>query len=123
MAQFAVNVMCPSERGPPTVTGLFSSSATKRPAAHNYDFVPGNKIVENPRGNSAEVRKGSHMSFEKRLRGLGRKRHHEAIVRVGQVHRQVVRLLLHAGDHHQRFAKVRLRLARRMRTLAKRWWW
>src|ERR1035437_7810302 len=37
MAQFAVNVMCPSERGPPTVTGLFSSSATKRPAAHNYD--------------------------------------------------------------------------------------
>jgi hypothetical protein len=34
MAQFAVNVMCPSERVPPTVTGLFSSSATKRPAAH-----------------------------------------------------------------------------------------
>src|ERR1035437_5164972 len=37
MAQFAVNVMCPSERGPPTVTGLFSSSATKRPATQNYD--------------------------------------------------------------------------------------
>src|ERR1035437_6400287 len=29
--------MCPSERGPPTVTGLFSSSATKRPATQNYD--------------------------------------------------------------------------------------
>ena len=29
--------MCPSERGPPTVTGLFSSSATKRAAAQNYD--------------------------------------------------------------------------------------
>ncbi len=29
--------MCPSERGPPTVTRLFSSSATKRAAAQNYD--------------------------------------------------------------------------------------
>jgi hypothetical protein len=32
-----------------------------------------------------------------------------------QVHRQVVRLLFHAGNHHQRFTKVRLCFARRMR--------
>src|SRR5664279_5269973 len=64
MAQFAVNVMCPSERGPPTVTGLFSSSATKRPATQNYDFVPGNKIVEDPRGHAAEVQKSPHVAFK-----------------------------------------------------------
>jgi hypothetical protein len=29
--------MFPSERGPPTVTGLFVSKATKRPAAHKTD--------------------------------------------------------------------------------------
>ena len=54
------------------------------------------------------------MAFQESFGGLGRKRHHEAIVRVRQVHRQVVRLLLHAGNHHQRFAEVRLRFARRM---------
>lgn len=115
MAQFAVNVMCHSERGPPTVTGLFSSSATKRPAAQKFDFVPGYKIIEDPRGHSAEVRKGSHMSFDERLSRLGRKRRHETVLRVRQANRQVVRLLLHAGDRYQRFAKVRLRFARRMR--------
>ena len=97
------------------MTGLFASKATKRAAAQNYDFVPGNKIVQNPRGNSAEVRKGSHVAFEERLSGLGRKCHHEAIVRVWQVHRQVMRLLLHACHYHQRFAEVCLRLARRVR--------
>ncbi len=44
MAQFAVNIMCPSERGPPAVMGLFASSATKRSAAQNLDYVPGNII-------------------------------------------------------------------------------
>src|ERR1019366_4549060 len=37
MAQLAVIIMCPSERGPPAVTGLFASKATKRAAAQNYD--------------------------------------------------------------------------------------
>ena len=30
-------IMCPSERGPPTMMGLFSPAATKRSAAHKYD--------------------------------------------------------------------------------------
>jgi len=34
---------------------------------------------------------------------------------VRQIHGQVVRLLLDAGNHHQRFAEVRLRLARCVR--------
>jgi len=37
MAQFAVNIMCPSERGPPTMMGLFSPAATKRSEVHKYD--------------------------------------------------------------------------------------
>ncbi len=54
------------------------------------------------------------MTFEERLCGLGRERHYKAVVRVRQIHRQVVRLLLHSGNHHQRFAEVHLRFARRM---------
>ena len=115
MAQLAVRIMCPSERGPPAVTGLFASKATKRAAAQNYDFVPGNKIVEDPRGHAAEVRKSSHVTFKKCLCRLGRKRRHKTVVRVRQVHRQVVCLLFNSGNHHQRFAEVRPRFARRMR--------
>jgi hypothetical protein len=37
MARLAVNVMCPSECGPPVVIRLFASSATKRAAAQKYD--------------------------------------------------------------------------------------
>jgi hypothetical protein len=71
-------------------------------------------VVEYPRGHAAEICKSSHMAFEERLGGLGRERRHEAVVRVGQIHRQVVRLLFHSGDHDQRFTEVRLRLTRRM---------
>ena len=49
------------------------------------------------------------MSFQERFRRLGRKRHHEAVVGLRQVHREVVRLALHATDDHQRFAEVGLR--------------
>src|ERR1019366_4430302 len=115
MAQLAVIIMCPSERGPPAVTGLFASKATKRAAAQKYDFVPGNKIIKNPCGNGSEVCERPYMAFQKSFSGLGRKRGYEAIVGMGQVHRQVVRLLFHAGNHHQRFAEVRLCFARRMR--------
>ncbi len=72
-------------------------------------------VIKNPCRDGAEVRKRSHMTFEERLCGLGRERHYKAVVRVRQIHRQVVRLLLHSGDHHQRFAEVRLCFARRMR--------
>jgi hypothetical protein len=54
------------------------------------------------------------MAFEEGLRGLSRKRHHKAIIRMRQVHRQIVRLLLNASDRNHGFAEVRLRLARRM---------
>ena len=55
------------------------------------------------------------MAFQKRLCRLGRKRRHKTVVRVLQVHRQIVRLLFHAGNHHRRFAEVHLSFARRMR--------
>ena len=55
------------------------------------------------------------MTFQERLCGLGRERHYEAVVGVRQIHGQIVRLLLHAGNHYQRFAEVHLCLARRVR--------
>src|ERR1035437_7927615 len=114
MAQFAVNVMCPSERGPPTVTGLFSSSATKRPAAHNYDFVPGNKIEEDARRYGAKVLESPRMAFKESLGGLGWKRHDKAIVRVRHIHREKVRLLLHSSNDDQSLAEVGLCFTSRM---------
>jgi len=56
-------------------------------------------VVEYPRGNAAEVSERPHMAFQKRFRGLGRERHDEAVVRVRKVHRKVVRLPRHSGDH------------------------
>ena len=55
------------------------------------------------------------MTFQEGFGRLGRKRRHEAVIRVGQVHHQVVRLPLHAGNHYQGLAEVHLRLARGMR--------
>jgi NAD(P)-dependent dehydrogenase (short-subunit alcohol dehydrogenase family) len=43
------NVMCPSERGPPTVTGLFSSKATKRSAAQKSK-----KMIDEGQGEELE---------------------------------------------------------------------
>ena len=54
------------------------------------------------------------MGFQKGLGRLGRKRADEAVVRVRQIEGHEVRLLLHAGNHHQSFTEVRLRLAWRM---------
>lgn len=55
------------------------------------------------------------MTFKECLCRLSRKRHDETIVRVRQIKRHEMRLLLHAGNDHQRFAKISLRLARWMR--------
>lgn len=55
------------------------------------------------------------MAFQECFSHLRRKRHHKTLIRVRQVHRQKVLLLLHSGHHHQRLAEVRPRLARRMR--------
>ena len=55
------------------------------------------------------------MTFQKRFGVLGRKGDHEAIVGVRQIEALEVRLLLDAGDHHQRFAEIGLRVSRRMR--------
>jgi hypothetical protein len=67
MAQFAVNIMCPSERGPPTMMGLFSSAATKRSAAHNYDYVPGNIIVAYVLENPAKIVESMFVTFRQGL--------------------------------------------------------
>ena len=50
------------------------------------------------------------MAFQKSFGRLGWKRHHEAVVGVRQIHRQVMGLPLHASNDHQRFAEVCLRL-------------
>src|ERR1035437_6109477 len=114
MAQLAVRIMCPSERGPPAVTGLFASKATKRAAAQNYDFVPGNKIVENARGNGAKILEGKYVALLESLCRFAWKRRDKSVIRVRTIHRQKVRLLLHSSDHNQRFAEVGLCLAWRM---------
>ena len=77
-------------------------------------FCSGNKIVENARGHPAEIGEGSHMAFQKSFGRLGWKRHHEAVVGVRQIHRQIMGLPLHAGNDYQRFAEVCLRLACRV---------
>ena len=84
-------------------------------AAQNLRYRDLRVVVENPCRNGVEIREGSHMAFEEGLGRLGWKRHDETIIRMRQVHRQIVRLPLNAGDHHHRFAEVRLRLPRRMR--------
>ena len=58
---------------------------------------------------------GKSLFLRRAVNGLGRERRHEAVVRVGKIEDQVVRLLFHTGDHDQSFAEVRLRLARCMR--------
>jgi hypothetical protein len=68
-------------------------------------------VVENLARHSTEIGKGPHVAFEKSLCGLGRKRRHETVIGVRQIHRQVVRLPLHSGDNHQRLAEVRLRFS------------
>jgi hypothetical protein len=71
-------------------------------------------VVKYPRRNRSEVCECQHMTFQEGLRGLGRKSRHEAVVGMRQIHGQVVRLLLDAGDNHPCFAKIRLRLTRRV---------
>src|SRR5216683_916401 len=46
MARFAVIVMCPLGRAPPSTMRLIAASATKRPTEHNADYVPGHIIGE-----------------------------------------------------------------------------
>jgi hypothetical protein len=54
------------------------------------------------------------MAFQEGFRGLGRERHYEAVVRVRQIHGQIVRPLFHSRNHDQCFAEIHLRLAGRM---------
>ena len=68
---------------------------------------------------TVEMRNRNHevvvrMSFEEGFCRLSRKRHHKAIIRVRTIRRHEMRLLLHAGNHHQHFAEVGLCLARQM---------
>ena len=63
---------------------------------------------------AAEERERLHVAVAERLRRLGRIRHHEVGVRMRQIEREVVDLLLHAADDRQRLAEVGLRVPRRM---------
>ena len=69
-------------------------------------------VVKDARGHAAEVCERTHMTIQEGFGRLGWERCHEAVIRVGQVHYQVVRLPLHAGNHDQGFAEVHLRFAR-----------
>jgi len=69
-------------------------------------------VVKDARGYAAEVCERTHMTFQEGFSRLGRERRHEAVIGVGQVHHQVVRLPLHTGNHRKGFAEVHLRLAR-----------
>ena len=99
------------------VTGQFGERPRPLPlrAAQGLRHRNLRVVLQYPRRHAAEVGEGFYMAFQKRLRRLGRKRDHEAVVRVRQVHRQIVRLALHAADHRLRLAEVRLRLPCRMR--------
>jgi hypothetical protein len=55
------------------------------------------------------------VTFQESLGVLGRKSHHEAVVRLRQIHTLEVGLLLDPADHHQRFAEIGLRVSRWMR--------
>ena len=72
-------------------------------------------VVDDATRHAAEVAERGVVSFAKRLRRLGRKRLHERVVAVRQIHDQVVRLAFDAVDDHQGFAEVGLGVARRMR--------
>ena len=84
-------------------------------------------VIENPRRNATKILEGADVGFERgpsdrssslgweeSFRRLSRKGLNETIVRVRQIEGHEVRLLLDAGNHHQRFAEIGLRLARRM---------
>ena len=72
-------------------------------------------VIQNRGGNAAEVGEGLNVAFQECFCRLRRKRHDETVIRVRQVHRQVVGLPLFATDDHQRLAEVGLRRPRRMR--------
>ena len=72
-------------------------------------------VVDDASRHPTEVAERGVVPVAERFRRLGGKRLHKPVVAVREVDDQVVRLLFDAGDHHQRFAKVGLGVARRMR--------
>ena len=79
-----------------------------RPIAQNPRHRQLGVVVQDRARDSAEVSEGVVMAFQKCFRRLGREGHHEAVIGLRQVHRQVVRFALHAADYGQRFAEVGL---------------
>ena len=71
-------------------------------------------VVDDATRYAAEIVKRRVVPVTERLRRLGRKRLHERVVAVRQIHDQVVRLAFEAGDDHQRFTEVGLGVARRV---------
>jgi len=71
-------------------------------------------IQDGPR-HTAKVSERLVVTFQKGLGILSRKGHHEAVVRVRQIHALKVCLVLDSADHHQRFPEVGLPISRWMR--------
>jgi hypothetical protein len=72
-------------------------------------------VIQKRQRHPAEERERRHMAVEERFGRLARIRLHKARVRLRQVHAEEVDLLPHAADHRDRFAKINLAMARRMR--------
>src|ERR1035437_3161529 len=85
-----------------------------RPVSQNPRHRQLGVVVQHRPRYSAELFERVPMPFQKRLRRFGREGHHEAVVRLRQIDRQIVRLPLLPADHHLRFPEVRLRVSRRM---------
>src|SRR5262245_33244333 len=72
-------------------------------------------VIEHRRRHSAEEGEGRHVAVQECLRRLGRIGLHEAGIRLRQVHAEEVELATNTTDHANRFAKIHLRMAWRMR--------
>src|SRR5450759_3589412 len=72
-------------------------------------------VVENRQRYAAEELERRYVPVEESLRRLRRIGLHETRVRLRQIHAKEVYLLAHPANHAHRFAKVHLRMARRMR--------
>src|ERR1035441_2808208 len=66
------------------------------------------------RDRAGDIYRWHRQPLQKRLRRLGRERHHEAVVRLRQIDRQIVSLPLLSIDHRERFPEVRLGISRRV---------
>jgi len=71
-------------------------------------------VVQNGSWYARKIGEGLIVALQERLRILRRKRHHETVVGLRQVHAQEMTLLLDPANHHHRLAEIHLGIAGRM---------